>query len=225
MSQYNEWLNFLNLGLTSGAYPCYAAAVGDADQTMFLALGGDRAVYPARIPLTRDTLFDMASMTKMIGTSCATLRLIDRGALRLDETIDRYFDNCYDKGRITVRQLMTHTSGLPAHLPLWQSEPSPDTAIDAILRTPLRAAPDTKVIYSCMGFILLGKLLERLCGQGLDSIVQREVFTPLGMTRSCFCPPEGAVCISTEKKAGREDYVCAFSGRSFGQCRAVLPVG
>ncbi len=207
-NKYNDWLNFLNRGLEIGAYPCYAAAVGDAESVHFRAIGGDRAVYPVREPLLEDTLFDMASMTKIIATTCAALRLIDRGALRLDETIDHHFERCYDKGKTTVRHLMTHTSGLSAHLPLWQTEPSPDTAIDAILRSELRAAPDTKVIYSCMGYILLGKLLERLCGEPLDAIVRREVLTPLGMSRSCFCPQGDAVCVTTEKKAGREDYIC-----------------
>lgn len=208
MKKYNEWLQFLNQGLHIGAYPCYAAAVGDQNQIFFRAIGGDRAVYPQRLPLQEDTLFDMASMTKMIGTTCAALRLIDRGRLRLEDPLNRYFDDCRDKGKITVRQLMTHSSGLPAHLPLWQTESSPDTAVDAILRCTLRAAPDTKVIYSCMGYILLGKLLERLCGMPLDVIVAREVLQPLGMLHSCFCPPQDAVCAATEKKVGRDDYIC-----------------
>ena len=201
-------VDLLNEGLKSGAYPCYAAAVGTADSLLFRAVGGDRAVFPQRAPLEPDALFDMASMTKMIATTCVALRLIDRGKLRLEDTIDTYFDTCYGKEHTTVRQLMTHTSGLSAHLPLWQSEASPDTAVDAILRSALRAEPDTKVIYSCMGFILLGKLLERCCGEPLDKLVQREVLEPLDMTRSTFCPPPHAVCVATEKKAGSDHYIC-----------------
>ena len=201
-------VDFLNQGLNNLYYPCYAAAVGNQNEVTFRAIGGHRALYPQPLPLSEDALFDMASMTKIIGTTSAALRLIDRGELRLDDTLDRYFERCYGKEKTTVRQLMTHTSGLSAHLPLWQSEPSPDTAADAILRSSLRAAPDTKVIYSCMGYILLGKLLERLCGESLDHIVQREVLTPLGMTRSTYAPPRDAVCVTTEKKAGREDYIC-----------------
>ena len=208
MVSYNRLYEFLNLGLISRAYPCYAAAVGDANDTYFSAIGGCRTLYPQRTPLEREALFDMASMTKIIATTCAALRLIDRGVLRLEDTLDRYFECCYGKEKTTVRQLMTHTSGLSAHLPLWQTEASPDTAADAILRSSLRAAPDTKVIYSCMGYILLGKLLERLCGQSLDTIVQREVLTPLGMRRSTFCPTADAICVTTEKKVGREDYIC-----------------
>ncbi len=208
MENNNEWLQFLNHGLKIGAYPCFAAAVGNEKEVFFRAIGGKRAVLPQPLPLTEETLFDMASMTKIIGTTCAALRLIDRGVLCLEESLDRYFDHCYDKGKLTVRQLMTHTSGLPAHLPLWQSEPTPDSAVDAILRAPLHAAPDTKVIYSCMGYILLGKLLERLCGERLDTVVAREVLQPLKMTRSLYCPPPDAVCVTTEKKAGRDDYIC-----------------
>ena len=210
MKNNHPWVDFLNQGLSSGAYPCYAAAVGTDKEVLFRALGGNRAIFPEKLPLTDDTLFDMASMTKIIGTTCAALRLIDRGALSLEDTLDRYFDTCYDKGKTTVRQLMTHTSGLSAHLPLWQTEDSPALAADAILRSSLRAAPDTKVIYSCMGYILLGKLLERLCGESLDAIVRKEVLQPLGMTHSTYCPPADAICAATEKKAGREDYICGY---------------
>lgn len=205
---FNNWLHFLNDGLISNAYPCYAAAVGDSSTTYFRAIGGNRCVYPTRIALQGQALFDMASMTKLMATTCAALRLIDRGALHLDDTIDHYFDTCYDKGKTTVRQLMTHTSGLSAHLPLWQTEASPDTAVDAILRSQLRAAPDTKVIYSCMGYILLGKLLEHLCHESLDVIVRREVLQPLHMESTCYLPSPDSICVSTEKKAGREDYIC-----------------
>ena len=94
MFSYNRMYEFLNFGLTSRAYPCYAAAVGTASETLFVATGGNRAVYPQRLPLEREHLFDMASMTKIIGTNCAALRLIDRGVLRLDDTLDRYFERC-----------------------------------------------------------------------------------------------------------------------------------
>jgi CubicO group peptidase (beta-lactamase class C family) len=103
---------------------------------------------------------------------------------------------------------MTHTSGLSAHLPLWQSEPSPDTAADAILRSSLRAEPDTKVIYSCMGYILLGRILEKICGEPLDRIVSREVLVPLGMKDTCYCPAPGRICVATEKKHDADGYIC-----------------
>lgn len=208
MTDNKTLVDFLNQGLDNTYYPCYAAAVGDAESVHFRAIGGHSALYPQPQPLREDMLFDMASMTKIIATTCAALRLIDRGALRLEDTLDRYFERCYGKEKTTVRQLMTHTSGLSAHLPLWQTEASPDTAADAILRSSLRAAPDTKVIYSCMGYILLGKILEHLCGESLDRIVQREVLSPLCMTHSRYCPPQSAFCVTTEKKAGRSDYIC-----------------
>ncbi|MBQ7320000.1 MAG: beta-lactamase family protein [Clostridia bacterium] len=202
------WQKALDDGIAAGAFPCYAAAVGCGDELYFRSVGGLRAHFPSPLPLTDDALFDMASLTKLMGTTMAALRLIDRGTLRLTDTLGRYFDCCYGKESLTVFDLMTHTSGLPAHAPLWQMGISPEDAVRAILSPELTYPTGSKVVYSCMGFIVLGKLLERASGMTLDALVQREVLQPLGLHDTCYNPAPDRICVSTEKKAGSEHYIC-----------------
>lgn len=198
----------LQKGLEDGAYPCYAAAVGDADGVQFCAFDGDRALFPEKLPMTEDTLFDMASLSKLIGTTMAALRMIEDGKLALYDTVSQYFENCFDKGETTILELMTHTSGLPAHIPLWELGIDPKDAADAILQTPFDYTPGTKTVYSCMGFIVLAKILEKIEGEPLDRIVKRYVFDPLGMAHSTYCPPADAICAATERDPATGEYIC-----------------
>ncbi len=202
------WKELLERGVREGAYPCYAAAVGRGDEVWFSGIGGNRALYPEPLPLTEDTLFDMASLTKLMGTTMAALRLIDAGKLHLADRVGDFFDECHGKQAITVHQLMTHTAGIPAHFRLWTTGISPADAADAILAHPLAAPTGAQVIYSCMGYILLGKLMEKLCGTSLDRIVRREVTEPLGLTNTMYCPPADRICVTTEKKPEQSDYIC-----------------
>ncbi len=203
-----EWEYLLNKGLTEGAYPCYGAAVGCGNEIYFKSIGGNRACFPEKLPLTEDTLFDMASLSKLMGTTMAALRLIDRGQLLLTDRVGDYFDNCHGKENITVFQLMTHTSGISAHFPMWKMDVSPHDAAEVIMAHPLAADTGTRVIYTCMGYILFGKILEKICGETLDKIVKREVFEPLGLDSTFYCPPDDRICVTTEKKADCDGYIC-----------------
>lgn len=203
-----KWKELLDAGVREGAFPCYAAAVGRGDEIFFRAIGGHRALFPNPLPLTEDTLFDMASLSKLMGTSMAALRLIDQGKLRLTDRVGDFFENCYGKENITIFQLMTHTSGIPAFFHMWKMNIDPADAARVILERPLAAPTGSNVIYSCMGYILLGRILEKICGEPLDKIVQREVLIPLGMKDTCYCPSKERICVSTEKKPGSEEYIC-----------------
>lgn len=193
-----ELHGFLQSGLRQGVFPCYAAAVGDADSLLLCECGGNRSLFPEKQPVTEDTLFDMASLSKLIGTTCAALRLLEEGRLRLSDTADRFFAECHGKERLTVLQLMTHTSGIKAHFPLWLRGIPTEDAADAILREPFGYEPGTEAVYSCMGYILLGKILETVENEPLDRIVTRLVFAPLGMHDSFYCPPRTRLFASTE---------------------------
>ena len=91
---------------------------------------------------------------------------------------------------------------------MWKMNIDPRDAAKVILERPLAAPTGTTVIYSCMGYILLGRILEKICGEPLDKIVQRLVLDPLGMKDTCYCPAEGRVCVSTEKEKTSDDYIC-----------------
>lgn len=190
--------SILRGGTDSGAYPCFAAAVGRGEDVLYYDYAGDRAVFPERLPLTEDTLFDMASLTKLIGTTMACLRMIEEGKISTGDTLDKYFDNCFGKEKLTVFQLLTHTSGIPAHFPLYR-ETDPSAAAHCILSRPLAYETGIKTVYSCMGFILLGKILEKIEGKTLDKIVAKKVFEPLGMKDSFYNPPPSHPCAATEK--------------------------
>ena len=173
-------------GLTDGAYSCYAVAVGRGREVLFKSVGGCRAIEPTRLPMTEDTLFDMASLSKLMGTTMAVLKLVEQNKLSFTNKLGDYFDNCYGKENITIFDLMTHTSGIKAHFPLWLRGITPDMAAETVLREDLRYQTSSDVVYSCMGYILLAKILEKIEQEPLDKIVNRLVFAPLGMHNSGF---------------------------------------
>lgn len=203
-----SWSEHLQKGLAEKAYPCYAAAVGRGNEIFFREFAGNRASFPEPLPLTENTLFDMASMSKLMGTTMSALRLIEKGKLHLNDKLGDFFSDCHGKESITVHHLMTHTSGIPAHFRMWQMDASPDDAAYTVLSYPLAAPTGEKVIYSCMGYILLGKLLELICGDPLDKIVKKEVLTPLGLRNTHYCPDKSLVCVTTEKAHDGDEYIC-----------------
>lgn len=199
--------NILLKGLEQGAYPCCAAAVGRGNEVFFRFSAGYRALFPEKLPLTENTLFDMASLTKLMGTTMACLRMLEEGKIALNDKISKYFSQCFGKEDITVFMLMTHTSGISAHMPLYLDKDSVD-AVSAILSKPLAYPTGTKTVYSCMGYILLGKILEKIEGKTLDKIVKERVFVPLGMENSFYNPPADAICAATERDIFTGEMVC-----------------
>lgn len=199
--------NILLKGLEQGAYPCCAAAVGRGNQVFFRFSAGHRALFPEKLPLTENTLFDMASLTKLMGTTMACLRMLEEGKIALNDKISKYFPQCFGKEDITVFMLMTHTSGISAHMPLYLDKDSVD-AVSAILSRPLAYPTGAKTVYSCMGYILLGKILEKIEGKTLDKIVKERVFVPLGMENSFYNPPADAICAATERDIFTGEMVC-----------------
>lgn len=201
-------INLLNGGLKDGAYSCYAAAAGDKSGVFFREFGGARMLFPERKEMTEGTLFDMASLSKLIGTSMAALKLIENGKLSLESRVGEYFESCYGKENITVFNLMTHTSGIKAHFPLWLRGITPNEAANAILREPLGYETGSNAVYTCMGYILLAKIIEKIENEPLDKIVKRLVFEPLGMKNSTYCPQNKSICAATERDAESGEIIC-----------------
>ncbi|MBN1355939.1 beta-lactamase family protein [bacterium] len=137
------------------------------------------------------TIYDIASLTKPVATTTSILRLCQAGILELESPVFRILDelNSPDKRSITIRQLLTHTSGLPAWKPLYLEAEDTAGMIDAIARTPLKAQPGSEVIYSCPGYILLGEIVRRLTGRSLTSHTRSDIFQPLLMNDTMFNPP------------------------------------
>ncbi|HEX6773662.1 MAG TPA: serine hydrolase domain-containing protein [Acidobacteriaceae bacterium] len=143
-----------------------------------------------------DTIFDLASLTKVLATTPAAMLLYDRGLLPLDaplvEWLPAFEGASADPRRrsVSVRMLLDHSSGLPGYVRLFESASSRDALIAAALRQPLTADPGTQTEYSDIGFIILGHLIETIAGERLDSYCRREIFLPLGMSTTRYCPDE-----------------------------------
>jgi len=153
---------------------------------------GKRALVPAEEPMTEDTIFDAASLTKVVACTPSVMLLVERGKIGLDDTVAKYLPEfaVHGKDRITLRQLLTHTSGLRPDIGLKPDWNGYDEAIQLCCDEVLRASPCEKVIYSDTGMILLGEIVRRVAGEPLDVFVRREIHARLGMKDTSFKPAE-----------------------------------
>ena len=150
---------------------------------------GWQELEPQKIPMTIDTLFDLASVTKPIGPGSAILKLLDQNKISLDDPVSKYIPEFAEEGKpvVTVRDLATHTSSLPAGINIWKlneelgPEPNPVETLKAMCRTPLRGKPGKKYIYSDINYTLLARVAEVACGMNLETYLKKEVYEPLDM--------------------------------------------
>ncbi len=190
-------------------------------QNMALRIGkGDQILYEvfrsADGTIDQDTLFDMASVTKIVVTTSLCLVAMEKGLIAAGDTLSRFWNCPPDKQNITVGQLMTHCSGIGGHQDLTQPGNSYENIDDYILNLPLTYPTGTEVDYSCPGFILLGKLLEKVMGDRLDRLFQTYVAAPLEMTCSGFLPDQSHPTVNSNKteelRGVVNDYNCQFLG-------------
>ncbi|MDI7248206.1 MAG: serine hydrolase domain-containing protein [Bacillota bacterium] len=177
-----------------GEIPGAAWAFGTGSGIVGWGACGFAMVHPEKRPMRPDTLFDLASVTKCVATATATMLLIERGMMRLDDPVAEFIPGFAESGKenVTIRHLLTHTSGLPAWADLYLRASSPQDMIAGISKMPLEHEPGSKVVYSCLGFIILGEVVGRVAGRPMDALLADEVFAPLGMADTCFNPPEAA---------------------------------
>ncbi|MGB9402247.1 MAG: serine hydrolase domain-containing protein, partial [Candidatus Acidiferrales bacterium] len=152
---------------------------------------GQRSLIPSREPMTIDTVFDLASLTKAVATAPAVMKLVEEGKLRLDDPVAHYLPAFSSNGKdqITVRMLLTHSGGLAPDPPIEATLAGKAALIDEINSETLIAPPGMRFIYSDTGFIVLGELVEKMSGTPLDEFAQREIFEPLRMSHTRFLPP------------------------------------
>ncbi|MDR2657237.1 MAG: beta-lactamase family protein [Oscillospiraceae bacterium] len=175
--------SLLDQGVSRGAYPAAAAVVGRLDESplFFVAGGADLA-----------TRFDMASCTKTFSATPLTLRAIEDGELTLYDTVSSFFPEAPpDKADITILQLLTHTSKFTPHYHIENDTDDPSRVVESILGSTLLDQPVGTPAYSCIGFILLGKILEKVYGAPLDALARERVFEPLGMINTSYNPTGG----------------------------------
>ncbi len=189
----------LEQAIAQRAFP--GAAYGVLHRGNIAALDAvGRFTYDPASPLVQpETVFDLASVTKVLATTAAAMLLVDRGQLDLDARLGDIvpgfvigMEHGSGKERVTLRMLLAHTSGLPTYETLFRTCSTPDALLRATLQMKLEAKPGSRTEYSDFGFILLGKVIEILSGQHLDLFCAREIFAPLGLPTARFRPPQEA---------------------------------
>ena len=198
-------------GIAAKAAPGAVVLVGRADQTVYEKAYGTRATVPSTEPMTLDTVFDLASLTKVVATTTAVMTLIEQGRVRLNDPVASFvpgFDR-YGKGGITVRHLLTHVSGLRPDVDLhpWTGY---DAAIALAIDEVPMATPGEQFVYSDINFFLLGDIVARVTGETLDVYLKRVVFGPLGMRDTGFLPAKTLLprIAPTERCAEQDAWPC-----------------
>ncbi|MCA1635983.1 MAG: beta-lactamase family protein [Acidobacteria bacterium] len=216
MGQANPAISAMLAGrIEAGDFPSAVYVVAERGEIIFADALGEAVREPAQYAATLETIYDLASLTKPLVTGLLCALFVERGLVELDGVLADYLPEFAreDKSGLTVRQLLTHTSGLPAWRPLYLlCGGQREKALSVIAAERLEYATGTRVVYSDLGFITLGFLLQRLAGITLAELARLEIFEPLGLTRTFFNPErawqtEVAACESGGN--GHERGMCA----------------
>jgi serine-type D-Ala-D-Ala carboxypeptidase len=196
--QFAPAFSILRDAIEQRAFPGAALAVAHRGK-LVASHGFGQFTYDEPAPaITRDTVFDLASITKAVATTTMAMLLFERGTLKLEASVTQLLPEFVTlspphqkpkREAVTVRMLLAHSSGLPAYEKLFEFTHDPKELLRAAMTTPLAATPGTRAEYSDIGFILLGETLQRIAGEPLDQFAQREIFDRLGLTRTWFVPP------------------------------------
>lgn len=181
----------LTKAVRDSAFPGAIAVVGTRDGVLVESAAGHLDWAPSDVP-DASTLWDLASLTKVVALTSAMMLLVQERRIDLDAPVQRYVREWEGPGKsaVTVRHLLTHSSGLPSWRPLYKEAETREQALDLTVRTPLDTAPGARMVYSDLGAILLGQIVVRVTGEPFDRFVGRRVFEPLGMNDTRFRPPD-----------------------------------
>ena len=191
--------------------PGAVVLVGRKGRLIWQKSYGSRAVDPVRETMTADTIFDVASLTKVVATATSIMILVERGKVRLNDPVSVYIPELKGEGRenITIEQLLIHRSGYAPDFDLRERWTGYGEAIKRLIKEQLRNPPGTRFIYSDIGFITLGEVVKRVSGMPLDQFARQNIFVPLRMTDTGFRPAAAlrARIAPTEKRRGQLSYL------------------
>src|SRR5271169_1302346 len=167
--------------IADGNIPGAVLVVGHDGAVVYRKAYGSRALDPRREPMTLDTVFDLASLTKVIATTTSVMQLVEQGKVRMNDPVAKYLPEFAQNGKddITVRQLLTHYSGLAPDLDLTTPWEDKNTAYQLAFVEPPEQTPGSGFMYSDINFIVLGALVERVSGETLDAYAAQHIFAPL----------------------------------------------
>ena len=179
---------FLRSRIAEGLVPGVVFALGKSDGRVHLEAMGHRALKPRRETMTERTIFDLASLTKPMATAPLLTELAVRGKVGLDDPLDRHLVETKSSkvGKVTLRSLLAHTSGLPAMNPIGDYAGTKEKLYAAIAREPLEAEPGQRLVYSDVGYMLAQGVIERVTKKGLDRLARERIFAPLGFRDTMF---------------------------------------
>ena len=184
----------INQAIAQDRLPGAVLLVGHDGQIVYRKAYGKRALVPQPETMTLDTIFDCASLTKVIATTPSLMKLFEQGKFRLNDKVTDYIPEFQGgKSDITLRDLFTHFSGLQPDVPLKPEWTGYDTGIRLACTTKPAGPPGVRFVYSDINFILLGEIVHRLSGQMLSDYARRNIFLPLGMRDTMFLPPTSLV--------------------------------
>ncbi len=177
------------------AWPGAVLLAGTKDSVLFVIPEGYET-YSEKNKVRSDAMFDMASITKVISTTSAVMKLYDEGKINLDAKVQEFIPQFTGpdsqstewKKDITIRNLLTHTAGLPPFRPFWKYPGGIEGRLDSVYATALDTAPGVRYVYSDISMILMAKIVEKIAGEPIDVFNQKNIFGPLGMTSTCFNP-------------------------------------
>lgn len=178
--------------LANKQMPGCVVLIARQGRIVLLKAYGKRSLEPTETPMTRDTVFDLASLTKPIATATSVMLLVEQGRLTLDDPAAKYLPEFGQEGKdaITVRQLLTHQSGLIADNPIEDFAAGPEQAIEKIFTAKPPHEPAAEFVYSDVGFIVLGELVRRVSGEDVHQFTARRLFGPLEMTETGYLPAD-----------------------------------
>jgi len=191
---FTEINTLVDNAIAAKKLPGAVVVVGHDDRIVFEQAYGHRSLEPTVEPMTEDTVFDMASLTKCLVTATAIMQLYEEHKLDFDDPVAKYLPDfaANGKSKVTIRELLTHYSGLPPDVDLkdaWGlAAPDKTEGIRRALAAPLVSTPGTHFEYSDINFITLGALVEKLSGEPLEVYAQQHIFTPLGMSHTRYLP-------------------------------------
>ncbi|MBL7146895.1 MAG: beta-lactamase family protein [Phycisphaerae bacterium] len=188
--------NVVEEEIGKGNFPGAVILIGKQDNILYWKAFGNEVIEPYKEPIDRNTVFDLASLTKPIATATSIMILKDRKAIDFDDYAGKYLPDfaCNGKEQVQIKHLLTHTSGLPAYTNAAKLEeefgnPCPEKVIEKICGFEALNEPGEKFRYSCLGYITLAKIVEKITGKNIDDFSGENIFTPLGMKNTTYNPP------------------------------------
>lgn len=199
---FAEIENVMTKAVSDSAFPGGVVLVGHNGKILFEKAFGRFTYDNNSTPMTLDAMFDMASVSKVVGTTSAAMLLYDQGKLNLDDNITKFFPDygVNGKDKIVIRNFLLHNSGLPAYIPFYLKLKTPAQVWDSIRHLKPDYVTGTKYIYSCLGMISMQKVIEKISGKGMDIFLKENLYDQLGMKRTMYNPPAELInqCAPTE---------------------------